>query len=278
MLAFRKLCILAGQSKPMDQQHHAHNPFTNRPARLLLILGVFFVINAIIAEFIGVKIFALEGSLGLKPFNWNLYGVTGSLNFTVGVLLWPVVFIMTDIINEYFGRRGVRRLSYLAVICILYAFGIVFIAIRLAPADFWSGSYTDKGVPDMQLAYSAIFGQGMWIIAGSVIAFLIGQLADVVVFHRIKKMTGERAIWIRATGSTMVSQLIDSVVVLYIAFVIGPAQWSTELWLAVATVNYIYKITAAFVLMPFLYVIHNWIDRFLGAELSARMRQEAMEH
>lgn len=169
----------------------------DKPAILFLTLGVFFIANALIAEFIGVKIFALEPSLGLQPFNWRLFGEEGSLNFTVGVILWPIVFIMTDIINEYFGMKGVRRLSYMAVFFIAYAFGIVYIGIHLAPAAFWPGSYADSGVPDMQKAYAAIFGQGMWIIAGSVVAFMLGQLIDVFVFHRIKGVTGESRIWLR---------------------------------------------------------------------------------
>ncbi len=257
------------------EQHH-HNPFANKPARLLLILGVFLVTNAIIAEFIGVKIFSLEATMGWKPFNWHLFGQSGNLNFTVGVILWPFVFIITDIINEYFGVKGVRRLSYLAIIFILYAFAIVYLAIRTVPAAFWPTSYMNKGVADMQSAYSAIFGQGMWIIAGSVVAFLLGQLVDVYVFHLIKKITGEKYIWARAQISTVVSQLIDSVVVLYIAFVLS-GQWSVQLWLAIAMVNYCYKLVAAVVLTPLLYIVHNWIDRYLGAELSAKMREEAMK-
>ena len=166
------------------EQHH--NPFASKAARLLLILGVFFVTNALLAELIGVKIFALEDSFGWKPFNWNLFGEKGSLNFTVGVILWPFVFIMTDIINEYFGLKGVRRLSYLAIIFIIYAFGIIYLAIELSPAGFWPASNVDKGVPDMQNAYAVIFGQGMWIIAGSIVAFLLGQLIDVFIFHKIK--------------------------------------------------------------------------------------------
>ncbi len=259
----------------MDEHHY--NPFANKPAMLLLILGVFFVSNALIAEFIGVKIFALEESLGLKPFNWNLFGEIGSLNFTVGVILWPIVFIMTDIINEYFGRRGVRRLSYIAIVFILYAFGIVYIGINLAPAGFWPASYVDAGVPDMQKAYGAIFGQGMWIIAGSITAFFVSQLVDVTIFHRIKFLTGEKNIWLRANGSTAISQIFDSLIVLYIAFVLGPQQWSYSLFFAIATVNYIYKILAALILTPLLYVIHRWIDRFLGKELSEKMRAEAMK-
>lgn len=258
------------------EQHH--NPFASKAARLLLILGVFLVTNALLAELIGVKIFALEDSFGWKPFNWNLFGEQGSLNFTVGVILWPFVFIMTDIINEYFGVRGVRRLSYLAVVFILYAFGIIYIAINLAPAGFWPASYTDKGVPDMQNAYAVIFGQGMWIIGASSVAFLLGQLIDVTAFHKIKRATGEQKIWLRATGSTAISQIIDSLVVLYIAFVLGPAHWPISLWLAVATVNYVYKMGAAIVLTPVLYWVHNIIDKFLGKELSEKMRSEAMNN
>ncbi|MBP9221843.1 MAG: queuosine precursor transporter [Chitinophagales bacterium] len=258
-------------------EDHHHNPFANKPAMLLLILGVFFVTNALIAEFIGVKIFALEDSFGWKPFNWNLFGEKGSLNFTVGVILWPIVFIMTDIINEYFGTKGVKRLSYIAIVFILYAFGVVYIAINLAPAGFWPASYVDAGVPDMQKAYSAIFGQGMWIIAGSIAAFFVSQLVDVTIFHRIKFFTGEKNIWMRATGSTVISQIFDSLIVLYIAFVIGPQQWSLSLFFAVATVNYCYKVSAAIILTPLLYVLHRWIDRYLGKELSEKMRAEAMK-
>ncbi|MTW19818.1 queuosine precursor transporter [Allochromatium palmeri] len=247
----------------------------DRPTRLFLILGGFFVCNALIAEFLGVKIFALEATLGLAPLDWNLFGQSGSLSFTAGVLLWPVVFIMTDIINEYYGRRGVQLLSYLTVGLILYAFVFAYLSIGLAPADWWVGIQSAQGVPDMQAAFSAIFGQGMWIIVGSVVAFLIGQLVDVTVFHRVRRFTGERYIWARATGSTLVSQLIDSFVVLYVAFVLGPQKWSLELFLAVGTVNYVYKFVVAIALTPLIYLGRTLIDRYLGAECSRTLRERA---
>lgn len=131
----------------------------NRALRLFIILGGFFVANALVAEFIGVKIFALEPTLGWKPMNWSLFGQSGSLMFTAGVLLWPIVFIMTDIINEYFGRRGVKLLSYVAAALIMYAFFMVFFAIKLVPADFWVGVNAENGVPDMQVAFANIFGK-----------------------------------------------------------------------------------------------------------------------
>lgn len=249
--------------------------FSNKAQKLFLILTAVFVANAILAELIGVKIFALEDTLGVEPFNWNLFGQSGSLSFTAGTLLWPVVFVMTDVINEYFGRRGVRMISWLAVFLILYAFVFVFAAIALAPAGWWRGVGAEHGVPDMQAAFAQIFGQGLWTIAGSVTAFLVGQLIDVGIFHAIRKRTGGRHIWLRATGSTLVSQAFDSLIVLYIAFVIGPQKWPLSLWLAVATVNYVYKVCAAIALTPLIYLLRRVLDNWLGKPLSDELKAKA---
>jgi uncharacterized integral membrane protein (TIGR00697 family) len=249
----------------------------SRATRLFIALSGFFLANALIGEFVGIKIFALESTLGLQPFNWNLFGQTGSLSFTAGVLVWPIVFVMTDVINEYFGVRGVRFISWLAVVLIVYAFLAAYAAIHLAPAEWWISVNRERGVPDMQAAFEAIFGQGMWTIAGSVIAFLIGQLIDVTLFHRIRRVTGERYVWLRSTGSTVVSQLFDSFIVLYIAFVIGPQHWSIERFLAVGTLNYSYKLTLAIVLTPLIYAARRGIERYLGTELAVRLREQAAQ-
>jgi uncharacterized integral membrane protein (TIGR00697 family) len=247
----------------------------NRSTRLFIFLAGFFLTNALIAEFVGVKIFALEATLGLAPFNWSLFGIGGTLNFTAGVLLWPFVFIMTDVINEYFGVRGVRLISWIAVGFIAYAFLAAYAAISLSPATFWVDVNAGMGVPDIQKAYAQIFGQGLWTIGGSIIAFLIGQLIDVVIYHRILKMTGDKHVWLRATASTAVSQLLDSFIVLYIAFVIGPQHWSIPQFLAVGTVNYIYKMSAAIVLIPLLYVARSGIHKYLGNEEAERLKRAA---
>ena len=248
---------------------------TSRSTRLFMLLTAFFVGNAIVAEFVGVKIFALETTLGLPPFGWNLFGQQGSLSFTAGVLIWPIVFIMTDVINEYFGRRGVRFISFAAAGMITYAFVFAYAAIHLAPAEWWVGINADRGVPDMQAAYANVFGQGLWTIGGSLVAFLLGQLIDVTIFHRIRAATGERWIWLRATGSTAFSQLVDSFVVLYIAFVLGPQQWPIALFLAVGTVNYCYKMLMAVLLSPLIYLARHMIERYLGPVEAARLKAEA---
>jgi queuosine precursor transporter len=247
----------------------------SRAHRLFVVLAAFLACDALIAEFVGVKIFALEPTLHLSPFNWNLFGQAGSLSFTSGVLMWPLVFLLTDVINEFFGFRGVRFISWLTVVLILYGFLAAYIAIGLVPAAFWITVNQQSGVPNMQTAFASIFGQGMWTIAGSVTAFLIGQLTDVAIFHRIRNLTGERWIWLRATGSTAVSQLVDSFVVLYIAFVIGPQHWSMGLFLAVGTVNYAYKLLMAFALIPFIYLLRRGIQAYLGHEVARELETHA---
>ncbi len=249
---------------------------SSKASKLFIVLAGFFLCNALVAEFIGMKIFALEPSLGFNTFNWSLFGQKGSLMLSAGVLLWPVVFIMTDIINEYFGRRGVRMISYLTAGLISYAFIMVFIAVKLVPAGFWLEDYMDQGVPDTQAAFKVIFGQGMWIIVGSLVAFLVGQLIDAFVFYKVKKLTGNQKIWLRATASTVVSQFIDSFVVLYIAFVIGPAKWPLSLFFAVGVVNYTYKLLIAILLIPFLYLVHYTIDKYLGSEQAESMKSIAL--
>ena len=250
------------------------NILAKKENKLFLILGGFFIANALIAEFIGVKIFSLEGTLGLEPFQYMLFGERMSFNLTAGVVLWPVVFVMTDIINEYYGTRGVKFLSYLAVGLISFAFLMVYAAIHLSPADWWVESAADQGVPNFQLAFAKIFGQGLWIILGSLVAFLVGQILDVAVFHKLKKLTGEKKVWLRATGSTLVSQFVDSFVVLIIAFKLG-ADWSWALVLAVGFNNYFYKFFVAVILTPIIYLAHSLIDNYLGEELADRMKKEA---
>lgn len=252
----------------------------NKGTRLFIILAGFFIANALIAEVIGVKIFSLEDSIGVPRANINLFGNSFSFHLTAGVMLWPVVFVMTDIINEYYGPKGVKFLSYLAIGLIAFSFLAYNLAINLKPSEYFSiGNGIDK--PDA--AFRGIFGQGLWIIIGSILAFLLSQVLDVLVFHRIKKITGEKNIWLRATGSTLVSQLIDSFVVLFIAFYIGKRlqtgqgdPWSINQVLTTGTGNYLYKFVVALIMTPVIYYIHYLIERYLGKTTAAQMKKAAM--
>ncbi|MFN5890817.1 MAG: queuosine precursor transporter [Bacteroidota bacterium] len=236
---------------------------TDKKNQLFLLLGFFFLTNAIIAEFVGAKIFSLEKTLGLLPFQFQLFGGKMDGNMTAGVVIWPLVFILTDVINEYFGKKGVQRLSWIAVVCLIYSFIVVRLIMGLEGADFWINSGSNKGLTNMSVAFNALFGQGLMIILGSLVAFLVGQIVDAHVFERLKSKTAGNSIWLRATGSTVVSQFIDSYVVLFIAFYLG-GNYDLIWVLQVGTFNYIYKIVVAIILLPLLYTIHNAIDRYLG--------------
>jgi queuosine precursor transporter len=259
-----------------------HNIIKDKPTRLFILLGGFFIANALIAEVIGVKIFSLEDTVGVGRANIPIFGSPFSFHLTAGVLLWPVVFIMTDIINEYYGPKGIKFLSYLTVGLISYAFFMFYGAINLSPSEYFA---VGNGIDKPNNAFRGIFGQGMWIIIGSMVAFLVGQVLDVLVFHRIKKMTGEKNIWMRATVSTLVSQLIDSFVVLFIAFYLGPKieadptkpAWPLHQIVVTGTGNYIYKFAVAILLTPVIYGMHAVIEKYLGHDKAAEMKKAAME-
>jgi len=233
-----------------------------------MVLCGIFLTNALLAELVGVKIFSGEGVFGLAGAQLPVLGTRLDFNLTAGVIIWPVVFITTDIINEYFGKEGVKRISFLTAALIAYAFIVILVATALPPAQFWlevNATGPNGGAFDMNFAFNKVFRQGLGIIMGSLVAFLLGQLLDAHVFQWLKGKTGSRMIWLRATGSTLVSQLVDTVVVLFIAFYLF-GDWTLTMVLSVSVVNYLYKFTVAVVLTPLLYVAHAVIDRFLAIQ------------
>lgn len=251
------------------------NTLQQKRHRLFVVLSGIFITNALLAEMIGVKIFSAEATLGFQPAHLNLMGFVMDFNLTAGAVIWPVVFITTDLINEYFGKPGVRRISYFTALLIAYAFIVLFLTIRLAPADFWidtNNKDPEGNIFNIDFAFNKIFGQGQRIIIGSLTAFLIGQLVDVFVFQQLRRFTGTRMLWLRATGSTLVSQFVDSFVVLYIAFA---GIFSNQQIIAIGITNYIYKFMIAIVLTPVIYIGHSIIDSYLGKDEAARISEEA---
>lgn len=233
---------------------------------LYLLLSAFFITNALIAEFGGVKIFSLQKLLNLPVSGFSFLNLDFEFNMSVGVLIWPLVFIFSDIINEYFGKEGVRRISFITAGMIAYSFLIVLLWTEMPPADFWLNinNLDNQSRPfDVNYAYSFIFRAGLGIIIGSLAAFLVSQLVDAYVFQWLRKLTGHKKLWIRATGSTVISQLIDSFVILAIAFnLLG--NWSMAQVIKVGLVQYSYKIVLAILLTPVIYLAHSLIDKYLN--------------
>lgn len=251
------------------------SPIDQKKNKLFIILCGIFITNTLLAEMIGVKIFSFEKTMGLTPANLNILGFTMDFNLTAGVMIWPIVFITTDLINEYFGKPGVKRISYLTAGLIAYVFVVVFFTMRLAPAEFWH--YTkdaDGNSVNMDIAFNKIFGQGQRIIIGSLTAFIVGQLVDVFVFQKLKRVTGSKMLWLRATGSTLISQFIDSFIVLFIAFY---GVFTNSQIVAIGITNYIYKFLIAIALTPIIYLGHSIIDNYLGKEQAAKISEEATQ-
>jgi queuosine precursor transporter len=254
-----------------------NNTIEEKKNKLFIILAALFLTNAIIAELIGVKIFSGEGTLGLQPAHLDILGFKMDFNLTAGAVIWPVVFITSDLINEYFGKPGVKRISYLAAFFIAYSFLVIFLTMELPPAQWWldaNNKDTAGNYFNMDFAFNKILGQGQRIILASLAAFLIGQLVDVFIFQKLRKITGPKMLWLRATGSTLVSQFIDSFVVLYLAFV---GIFSNQQIVAIGLTNYLYKFSVAILLTPLIYLGHSVIDHYLGKENASKLSEEASQ-
>lgn len=173
---------------------------------------------------------------------------------TAGVIAFPVTFVVTDVMNEYFGRPGIRFVTYVGLAMIVFAFGLlqVALAVPAAPVSPVSGA-----------AFAEVFGTTSRVIGGSLVAYVVGQLLDIALFHRLRKLTGGRHLWLRATGSTLGSQFVDTLVVLTVAFW---GQLSAATILAITLFNYGYKVVIAIGVTPLVYAAHAAIDRYLGRE------------
>ncbi|OFY83378.1 MAG: hypothetical protein A3F72_20250 [Bacteroidetes bacterium RIFCSPLOWO2_12_FULL_35_15] len=230
--------------------------FSSKRNLVFIVLAGIFITNAVVAELIGGKLIQI-----------------GPFIMSIGIIPWPVVFITTDLINEYYGRSGVKKLTIITASLIAYAFVILFLAIKI-PAAIGISTVTDA-------QFYAVFGQSLWIIVGSLVAFLISQFIDVSIFWLLRDKTGGKMIWLRSTGSTIISQLIDTFVVLGIAFWL-PGKMTTSVFLNAALTGYTFKLVIAIVLTPLIYVGHAAIEKYLGDEEShnviKKVAEESLHH
>lgn len=214
--------------------------FRSKKDIIYVILAGIFITNAVVAEMIGGKLIQI-----------------GPFIMSIGILPWPIVFLTTDIINEHFGKEGVKKLSFITAGLIAYCFVLLYFAIIIPSAKGISTVNDDQ--------FFAVFGQSMWIIVGSIVAFLSSQLIDVSVFWMLRNKTGKKMIWLRSTGSTVISQLIDTFVVLGIAFWL-PGKMTTAVFINAALTGYTFKLIIAVALTPLIYLGHYLIDNFLEAK------------
>lgn len=215
---------------------------SRREAAFLVLAGLFLA-HALLGELIGGKLIEVAG--------WVM---------SIGVIPWPVVFVVTDLINEYYGPRAVRRLTLLAVALIVYSFVLLVLCMQVKAASF---------SPVKDEAFTSVFGQSLWIIIGSVIAFAISQLIDALVFVFARAKLKANWLWARALGSTLVSQFIDTFVINAIAFGL-PGKITPAQVVEVSVTNYGYKILIAVATLPVIYWGHSVLDKYMaiGTEAS----------
>ena len=196
---------------------------------------------------------------GGKLTSFHLFG--REWIYSVGQLAFPVTFILTDIINEFYGRVVVRRVTYLAVAMAALSFAICY----LSGAMPWASIAIDpKWAADGNVGpreFTAVFTQATKIQLASMVAFLISNLVDISVFFMLKRLTGNRMLWLRSTGSTAVSQLIDTIV---ISGIIWIGKVSFDAYLNIVITSYVIKLAAAILVTPLIYAVHELIEKRFG--------------
>lgn len=229
------------------REQSCHDAAVKLDARLNLFITLVAVFMAclVVGDIIGGKLTSFE----LFGREWL---------YSVGQLAFPVTFILTDILNEFYGRKVVRRITFLALFMVALTFGFIY----LAGAMPWASPALDptwEGVGPAQ--FHVVFTQATEIQIASMIAFLISNLTDISVFFLIKKLTGNRMLWLRATGSTAVSQLIDTIV---ISAIVWGSKVTFDTYVSIVTTSYVIKLAAAILVTPVIYVLHELIEKKYG--------------
>jgi queuosine precursor transporter len=208
--------------------------------RLYIYMSAVFLTALLIGDTIGSKLFTVAIPFGFTTLHANL---------SVGSIWFPITFLLTDTINEFYGSAGARFVTFVGFFMAIFAFIVIFIARKIPAADF---------SPVKQDAFNNVLGNANRIFVASLIAYLVGQLVDIAIFQSAKRLTQSRHIWLRSTGSTLISQLIDTLIVTYVAFY---GQIPKERLHQAATTSYIVKVLLAIGLTPVIYALHAVIHR-----------------
>jgi queuosine precursor transporter len=204
----------------------------DRKQRFFVWLSALFVAALIASDLIGGKFFRVFG-----------------LDLSVGMIPFPLTFLLTDIINEFYGQEGARRATFVGLAAAIFTFAIINLAIALP---------TSPESPMAGEQFKAVFGWSSRLYIASLSAYTIGQLLDISVFLALRRLTGHRFLWLRATGSTLVSQAVDTLVV---NFVLLAGTKSVDFILTVARNSYLIKVALAVSLTPLIYAGHALLRR-----------------
>jgi len=217
----------------------------DRRMQLFVVLAAVFVTSLVVGDLIGVKLFEVHvGSVVAV--------------MSIGMLPFPVTFLLTDILNEFYGKKAARYVTWVGFFMAIFAYAVIAIAVQVPWAPL-TRAPDFKGT--VESAFNNVFAGSQRILAASMMAYLVGQFADITIFNLLKRTTNNRLLWLRATGSTLVSQLIDTTVVQFVAWT---GVLPTATIFSIIYTSYIVKLLIAVGLTPFIYLGHGIVERKLG--------------
>jgi queuosine precursor transporter len=205
---------------------------------LYLTLAGVFIASLIAGNLIFQKFFIWS------PF--NLY----TFNLSVGILPYPVTFLITDIISEIYGRKKANQVVLAGLFSSIFVLAVVYTANSL-PALPWS--------PVDDQTFSRVFGLTIVAVGSSMMAYLIAQLIDIRVFHFWKRLTKGKHLWLRNNGSTIVSQLVDTSTVLSLLCLGGAIPWT--LFPELLLNGFLFKVLIALLDTPIFYLCTGYLKQ-----------------
>ncbi|HET6244147.1 MAG: queuosine precursor transporter [Bacteroidetes bacterium] len=208
--------------------------------RMYLILSGVFIASLILSNLIFQKF-----------FSWNPFGIY-DFQLSVGILPYPITFLITDLISEIYGRKKANEVVIAGLFSSLFVLLVVYIANE-ADAVAWS--------PLNNVEFSKVFGLTIIAVGSSMMAYLLAQLIDIRLFHFWKKLTKGKHLWLRNNGSTIVSQLVDTATVLLLLSFAKVIAW--EKFTDLLINGFLFKVLVALLDTPVFYILtHYFRKRF----------------
>ncbi|MEP3210965.1 MAG: queuosine precursor transporter [Maribacter sp.] len=218
--------------------------------RIYLYLGALFITSLVVSNLIFQKFFYWNPFGDVKVFGAPLFEIS------VGILPYPITFLITDLISEIFGKKKANQIIIAGIFASVFSMGIVYVA-SVVPATSWSPIEDD--------IFLEVFGKTILAVGASMIAYLLAQFVDVHLFHFWKKLTKGKHLWLRNNFSTFLSQFVDTFTVLTLLCYFGEIEWQRFSGLLVG--GFLFKVLVAFFDTPFLYFFVYLLRKRFGLKM-----------
>ena len=177
----------------------------------------------------------------------TIFGITTS----VGIFMVPLTFLITDMVAEVYGKETAKWFVYTGVITLLITLAYIVFFVWLAPAERFSHNEE----------YKTVFGLSVRMTIASIVAFVISQTHDILAFEYWKKRTSGKMLWLRNNASTIVSQMLDTIIFMVIAFYHITPKFTFAFIVTLAIPYYLFKVAFAIIDTPFVYAGVKWLKK-----------------